>query len=106
MSLRIWLPFNGNLDNKGLDDVVVTNNGATVNNNGKVGKCYSFGTDNSYITVDSTPLKKYIEFSFACWVKIISWNTNYATIFAIKNSTSVSWNNLILGPNIFPTTLA
>lgn len=95
MSLRVWLPLNGDLDNKGLDDVVVTNNGATVNNNGKVGKCYSFGTDNSYITVDSTPLKKYIEFSFACWVKIISWNTNYATIFAIKNSTSVSWNNLI-----------
>lgn len=95
MSLRIWLPLNGNLDNKGLDDVVVTNNGATVNDNGKVGKCYSFSTDNSYITVDSTPLKKYMEFSFACWVKIISWNTNYATIFAIKNSTSVSWNNLI-----------
>lgn len=95
MSLRVWLPLNGTLDNQGLDKVTVTNNGATVDNNGKIGKCYSFGTGNSYITVDSTPLKNFIEFSFACWVKIITWNTSYATIFAIKNSTAVSWNNLI-----------
>ena len=74
---------------------MVINNGATIDNNGKIGKCYSFGTGNSYIVIDSTPLKTFTEFSFACWVKIISWNTNYSTIFAAKNSTSTSWNNLI-----------
>lgn len=95
MSLRVWLPLNGSLENKGLDDVTVTNNGAVVDNNGKIGKCYSFGTENSYMTVDSEPIKHFTEFSFACWVKIISWNKNYATIFAIKNSTNISWNNLI-----------
>ena len=95
MSLRVWLPLNGSLENKGLDDITVTNNGATIDNNGKIGKCYSFGTGNSYIVIDSTPLKTFTEFSFACWVKIISWNTNYSTIFAAKNSTSTSWNNLI-----------
>lgn len=95
MSLRVWLPLNGSLENKGLDDVTVTNNGAVVDNNGKIGKCYSFGTENSYITVDSEPIKHFIEFSFACWVKIISWNSAYATIFAIKNSAGIAWNNLI-----------
>ena len=78
-----------------MDDVTVTNNGATFNSAGKLGGCYSFGTGNSYIIVDSAPLKTFTEFSFACWVKIISWNTNYSTIFAAKNSTAVSWNNLI-----------
>ena len=95
MSLRVWLPLNGNLDNQGLDQVTVTNNGAIVDNNGKIGKCYSFGTGNSYIVIDSTPLKTFTEFSFACWIKIISWNTSYSTVFAAKNSTAVSWNNLI-----------
>ena len=95
MSLRVWLPLTKDLRNQGLDDVAVTNNGATFNSAGKLGGCYSFGTGNSYIIVDSTPLKTFAEFSFACWVKIISWNTNYSTIFAVKNSTGVSWNNLI-----------
>ncbi len=95
MSLRVWLPLTKDLRNQGLDDVTVINNGATFNANGKLGGCYQFGTSNSYITVDSTPLKTFTEFSFACWVKIISWNTSYSTIFAAKNSTGVSWNNLV-----------
>ena len=42
MSLKIWLPLNGNIENQGLADVTITNNGATIDNNGKIGKCYSF----------------------------------------------------------------
>lgn len=42
MALQVWLPLNGTLENKGLSNVTVTNNGATVDNNGKIGKCYSF----------------------------------------------------------------
>lgn len=95
MGLQVWLPLNGNLNNQGLSNVTVTNNGATVDNNGKIGKCYSFGTGTSYITVDPTSLKTATEFSFCCWVNIISWNTDYATIFAVKNGTGVSWANLI-----------
>ena len=50
MSLRVWLPLNSTLDNQGLDDVVVTNNGATIDNSGKIGKCYSFDGSNDYIS--------------------------------------------------------
>lgn len=42
MSLRVWLPLNGTLDNLGTDEVTLTNHGATVNDNGKIGKCYAF----------------------------------------------------------------
>lgn len=47
--LKVWLPLNGDLHNQGLDDITVTNNGATVNNSGKIGKCYSF--NGNYITI-------------------------------------------------------
>lgn len=42
MGLKIWLPLNGNLENIGCSSVTVTNNGATVNANGKIGSCYAF----------------------------------------------------------------
>lgn len=50
MSLKIWLPLNGNTENQGLADVTITNNGATIDNNGKIGKCYSFNGSDSYIS--------------------------------------------------------
>lgn len=49
MALRVWLPLNGTLENKGISNVTVTNNGATVNNNGKIGKCYSFNGSSNYL---------------------------------------------------------
>jgi len=45
MALQVWLPLNGNIKNQGLSNITVTNNGATVNDNGKIGKCYSFATN-------------------------------------------------------------
>ena len=42
MALRVWLPLNGNLDNQGLSNARFTTATATIDNNGKIGKCYSF----------------------------------------------------------------
>ncbi len=77
--LQVWLPLNGNLENKGLSNVTVTNNGATVDNNGKIGKCYKFNPDNSssgqnYLLLNSN-LSDILptsgkSFSFACWIKL------------------------------------
>ena len=44
MSLRVWLPLNGSIDNKGCDPATITNSGAVINENGKLGKCYSFSS--------------------------------------------------------------
>lgn len=72
MSLQVWLPLNGNLNNQGLSNITVTNNGATVDNNGKIGKCYSFA-DNKYISTNYT-LASSNTFSIFTWIKKDSKN--------------------------------
>ena len=71
MSLRVWLPLNGSLKNQGLDKVTVTNNGATVDNNGKIGKCYYFDGSDDYISLGSS-VGKYFNgspFSITFWIR-------------------------------------
>lgn len=71
MSLRIWLPLNGSLKNQGLDKVTVINNGATVDNNGKIGKCYYFDGSDDYISLGNS-VGKYFNgspFSITFWIR-------------------------------------
>lgn len=71
MSLQVWLPLNGNLNNQGLSEVTVTNNGATVDSSGKIGSCYSIGSG-KYISFSSYPwmtMKPQYNFSCFFWVK-------------------------------------
>ena len=90
MSLQVWLPLNGNLNNQGLSDVTVANNGATVDSNGKIGSCYSFDTG-KYLTV-TKPIALTKEISYSCWVNISSWNsTTYDCILSI--ATGTGWND-------------
>ena len=65
MSLRVWLPLNGNINNQGLADVTVTLNGPVVDNNGKIGKCYNFDGTNDRISCSTLPLEYPI--SIAAW---------------------------------------
>lgn len=74
MSLRVWLPFDGDLKNKGLSNISVTNNGATIDNNGKIGKCYNL--DGASISFPSDLPGLCSSFSVCGWVKL---NTGYAT---------------------------
>lgn len=43
MSLQVWLPLNGNLNNNGLLGTLTTATSATYVNNGKTGKALSVG---------------------------------------------------------------
>ena len=70
MSLQVWLPLNGSLENQGLSNIIVTNNGATVSNGGKIGKCYSFNGSNNYLSIDPVITNGNQNFSFCCWVKL------------------------------------
>ena len=90
MSLRIWLPLNGSLKNQGLDKVTVTNNGATIDNNGKMGKCYSFD-GNHYIDTQFKENFGIGDFSIACWIKItqVSGKT-YQCIIGNKSTAAAS----------------
>jgi len=69
MALQVWLPLNGTLENKGLSNVTVTNNGATVDNNGKIGKCYSY-TASQYIELNNLPFSSLSSCSISFWLKV------------------------------------
>jgi hypothetical protein len=44
MALRVWLPLNGNLENKGLSNIKLTSGTAVYLDNGKIGKCISLSS--------------------------------------------------------------
>ena len=77
MSLKVWLPLNGDLENKGVSNITVTNTDAneiaTVNTEGKIGSCYSFNGSGTRIHLSGTDLFNCIKggtqpFSLALWV--------------------------------------
>lgn len=107
MALQVWLPLNGNLNNQGLTDITVINGGATVNNNGKIGKCYYFDGTDDYINLGN--LNNYFDgspFTICFWIKSLENATrgvifsSYAlpsgsNFFCIEvNSSSVTNNSL------------
>ena len=70
MSLKVWLPLNGDLRNLGASDVEVTNNGATVDDAGKIGKCYYFNGSAQYLQFNKTLGNIYVnDFSLCAWLK-------------------------------------
>ena len=96
MSLQVWLPLNGNLNNQGLS--AVTSTGGTVNNTGILGKCYAC-TSSSYITIQNPVTDKY-DFSFSFWMKVPTtlssagaWNTMFS--FRALNTNDSSAENSI-----------
>ena len=97
MALQVWLPLNGDLKNKGCADVTVTNNGATVDNNGKIGQCYKFGTSASYVDIPKEAMNGFsTEASVCFWLKINTFNTAWATYFQ-AGLTSTAWTHYIFG---------
>jgi len=66
MSLVVWLPLNGNLDNYGVSGVTVSNSGATVNPSGKLGQCYSFANSN-YLQLNNVPFSNLTTCSVSFW---------------------------------------
>ena len=90
MALQVWLPLNGDLKNKGCADVTVTNNGAVVDNNGKIGKCYKFTADDNNIKINNFMpiLKNYNNYSLCAWIYMTSAATNHSTTIL----SSGNWN--------------
>lgn len=98
MSLQVWLPFtDGTLKQQGLSSAAATS-GGTVNltNVGKLGKCATLGTAAGGITLPASTMTSFTKCSVAFWIKIISWNTSYATLFQAGLG-STPWNNYIFG---------
>ena len=71
MSLVVWLPLNGNLNNYGVSGVTVSNNGCTVNSSGKLGQCYSFTTSNNFV-LNNVPFSTLTNCSVSFWIYVNS----------------------------------
>ena len=72
MSLIHWWPLNGNTNDYGVNNIILINNGAAVNSAGKIGSCYYFDGNTSYLQAtieaglfDGTGHP----FSFTFWMK-------------------------------------
>lgn len=94
MSLKIWLPLTGSLINQGLDNSSVTNNGVTVDDDGKIGKCYNFV--NGYLNLPVETMTSFTECSLCFWVRINAWNASYETYFQAGKNNS-AWGDYIFG---------
>lgn len=110
MALRVWLPLIGDINNKGASIATVAVSGATVNNNGKLGKTYLFDASDDYISIDSAELRNCFKggsnpFTLAMWVYNTKTTGSRAVLFgdygltgssnfSIElNSSAGNWNN-------------
>ena len=86
MSLQIWLPLTGHTRNKGLwkstTEFSVTNtNFITINDSGKIGKCYNFNstaTNSGIFHSDANYMADYINnhsFSICAWIQTTATDT-------------------------------
>lgn len=90
MSLLAWYPLTGNLNDYSGNNITATNVSAVINDNGKLGKCYS-SAGAGYIDIPATTVHKCKDLSISIWVKINSWNTSYATAFALNSAGGAGW---------------
>lgn len=87
MSLKVWLPLNGNLRNNGISDATITNNGATVETSGKLGPCYYFN-GNSYLSLPS-----YSDILSICfWIKATKTSAVAVAFADYKSKLAFGWN--------------
>ena len=84
MSLQVWLPLNGNLNNQGLYNTELTSKSITFVD-GKIGKAASFLS--SCIGIKNTPITGNItDFTIAFWLKT---STPSSTMCLYNGRTSV-----------------
>lgn len=93
MALQIWLPLRGNLENNGLlGDAQISCVSPNIQDNGKIGKCYSCTTNNNRIEIKhnnlKTIFKKGNSYSIALWVYINSMSNEVHAIFGNYNNSS------------------
>ena len=95
--LSVWLPLNGDLRNQGLKNVTVTDGEATIDDNGKIGKCYRFGTAKSFLELPAEAMNDFTtECTVSFWLKILTRNTGWDTYFQAGLG-GTPWNNYVFG---------
>lgn len=92
MSLQVWMPLNGNLDNQGLSEINFSSNYSPSYADGKIGKCMNGGTTISF-SPSSTITTAGV--SISMWVKskeVSSSSTVWWKIATIRYTNNTSHN--------------
>ena len=79
MSLQVWLPLDGTLNNNGLSNLIFTNLGAsntTVSTAGKIGSCYQNNAFTAGGMRSSATIDLGINQSMFCWVNFTTLNSS------------------------------
>lgn len=99
MSLRVWLPLtDGTLKQQGPSNSVVASSGTVVlTNDGKLGKCATFGSAAGGLTIPASAMTSFTNAcSVAFWLKINGWGSSYDTYFQAGLG-STPWAHYIFG---------
>lgn len=90
MSLQLWLPLTKNALNYGCHQSEITATGVTLNTNGKIGGCYSFSSNSTYLMGTHNFINNNTEdWSFACWMKLNATTTGQ-TLFSCRTSAAAN----------------
>lgn len=88
MGLQIWLPLNGNLENKGLGEINNIQGTPSYRANGKIGSALELNTK---ITISSNQLANLSTFTLCFWVNVnssTSLTTNWTDIIGFNDISS------------------
>lgn len=88
MGLQVWLPLQGNLENKGLSKVTLTTSGTPTIEDGKIGQCYTFNEDSYFVSTESF-LEGATQYSLCCWFKSNYDGTAWKRIISLGNHTRI-----------------
>ena len=84
MSLQVWLPLDGDLHNQGLENITTTIQTAVINDNGKIGKCYSFNGSNQQLRMTFPSAVTSAIGSLSCWIKFNAFPASGGFMSVIK----------------------
>lgn len=89
MSLQVWLPLNGNLNNNGIgNNTFVTYGTYSWDSLGKIGKC--FKTQNTGTAYSDQPITLNKDFSISLWVRLDSIEANFDRFFGLMGANKYS----------------
>lgn len=77
MSLKVWLPLNGSLENIGISDYTfsIISSNTTVSNDGKIGQCYTNNSFSAGGLVSNKTITLPTTHSMFCWFKFTTLNS-------------------------------
>ena len=88
MGLQVWLPLQGNLENKGLGEINNIQGTPSYRANGKIGSALELNTK---ITISSSQLANLSTFTLCFWVNVnssTSLTTNWTDIIGFNDISS------------------